>query len=299
MQLFLLIGFFACAFFNTTAALLPTYNHTAELMEKNNTLHSLLLHTYGPQNPFLELTATAGLCIESAEKAAKYAEEHVTQNTLIVHSTLQEFLHKFDTTISNLLRAFVESSPKETSLKELSELCHEATHYIETRPLPIPLPLRSSGGSTPHKFVLFDPAMVGGFGQLILKGIISLWCCYVLAQVYKYIVSENHEALDGIKEAHLVIYENIGETRKAINPYIPAHYRENIKLEVPKTETDWYNFWGRYKQYEARKKIIRAINSQATGIAKTLPDTPANRKLIKIWAESLKALSKEFRQNNA
>lgn len=137
------------------------------------------------------------------------------------------------------------------------------------------------------------------FGQLILKGAISLWFLYVVAQIYKYITAENHEALDDIKEAHLAVYENIGEIRKAINPYIPESYRPNIKFEVPKVETHWLNFWAHHKQRRAGKKIIRSIELQADGIAKTIPDTRTNRKLIKLWAESLQALSKEFRQNNA
>ncbi len=299
MLFLLLSAFLTLTTIQPSLATLTPYPHSSELEEKNKVLTTLFLHTYGPDNPFIELTTTVSWCIKTAEKATGHRGTDDDQKAVTTSTILQNFLHRFDYTISDLLQAFIKGEPKETLLKDLSSLCNEVTNYLNTNPLPFSPVTRSADGGAPKKMVFFDPAIIGSFGQLILKGVISLWFLYVVAQIYKYITAENHEALDDIKEAHLAVYENIGEIRKSINPYIPESYRQNIKLEVPKVETHWLNFWARHKQWRARKKIVKAIELQADGIAKTIPDTRKNKKLIKLWTESLQELSKEFRQNNA
>lgn len=277
-----------------SAATVIPYPHTTELKEKSATLTVLLMHTYGPNNPFEELTHTADWCVETGIKVVEQANAQHNAELIEVGIALQNFVGQLDGAISELLSTFVRNTSKDEALRKLTSLCNEITQYIATHALPFSFNQTSTRSAEESRFFFMDPRVFSGIGKFILTGVASVWCLYVIVQAHEYFTSDNDKRIKDIEQDQKLAFKEIVKIRNEMNPYLPISCQRSTALTEPQIHTSRWNIYKRFRQWRARNKDEKSVATQADGLVKSLGDTEETRLLVREWEKAIKTLGKEF-----
>lgn len=196
----LLILLTACA--NTPISpFIEQYKHTQELEEKSLILESFLLHTYGPDNPFLELPYTVHWCIELSKQLTISGNSTHKENDLFVAAYSQESLVQLDRAVSTLLYCFVHDTPKESAFKELFAMTHEYTTWLTIHAPITALTSPYAKKITAHqkRFFMINPSIVGSAVHFLSLAAAGIWGLYTLKKIYSYLTAANHELINELE----------------------------------------------------------------------------------------------------
>ena len=208
--------------------LLEQYKHTEDLAEKSAVLESLLLHTYGPNNPFLELPYTIEWCIDISKKITISANASTNSHDIACAVYSQNALAKLDQAISTLLICFVNETPKEDAIKELLTLTHECTTWFTAHvPAATLLSPAAEKIAIQHKrFFMISPSIIGTALHFLSLGAAGLWALYALKKIHTYFTSANHELINDLEDNQQEATTELIELNNQINKLVTERAKE-------------------------------------------------------------------------
>jgi len=213
----------------------PCYEHTEELLEKVTILELLLLHTYGPNNPFLETTYTVSWYVDVSKRMTILANTQQQEEPLAAARYTQAIIALFDEAISAVLDAFVQNTPKEPALKQLITLSAQSTQWLTkyAPSLSADAPSAQRLSEYKQRFFMISPSAIGTALQFLSLSVVGVWLMYVINKIHTYLVSGNHELLDQLETEQYETAEDLVVIHNIIkNATNNAHHATPIANEI-------------------------------------------------------------------
>lgn len=233
-----------------------------ELREKNEALGLLLMHAYGPHNPFECFTETIRLCLDTDQ-----ATPAGVANSPFIIQLRQEILPALEATVTALLSTFVHNQDKTALLRELNARCLVIETALKAeKNQKMYRKLRRV--SAPTRFFMVDPGILGVIGKGIAGCALAAIGYMTIKKIITHLTAANTEALQGATRAQEELATAVFEVYK--KHMMQGHPSAIVPATSPRP---WQRAWKKIKSvFGSRTARHQAATSQDASILSTRYD---------------------------